>query len=354
MRVLLRAGFDTFSGYGNDGVDMALFLEEAGVDVLPICTSAMPGLPGEFTRLLTKPMRAGSHIVGFGPPYEVRPWEFAEMAPIAVGYTMWERTPFLPTDFGPRWADEDTRIRDRCAWRGLDALLVTNPMNVDAFRTVDAQIPIYVQPCGVDTDLWPAVRRDPTRRMTFLAVGMPAPRKNIFALLDVWRTLKRDMPEFDARLVVHSFGPGLHPGIADTYGPDVTISTRPIHREDMIGLYHGSDVLVSVSRGEGNNKPAMEMLASGGAVIATAWSGHMNWLHPAYSIGLPGTLEPSLTSNEALDFAVDRGALREALLSTWRDRVATSRMGEVGARVIRQMLDWSVVTSRLIRTLEGL
>ena len=54
MRMLLRAGFDTLTGYGNDAVDMAMALDRAGVDVVLNPLSMRSGLPRKFTDLLHK------------------------------------------------------------------------------------------------------------------------------------------------------------------------------------------------------------------------------------------------------------------------------------------------------------
>lgn len=359
MRVVLRAGFDRFSGYGNDAVDLAINMQRLGADVLPMPMSLLPGLPREFLKMLEQDPRGRKDVaMTFAPPYDIRPWEFVKMAEKAVGYSMWERTPILPDEFdGHGWSDDDAlgwgSAPGQDAWKGLAHMFVTCPMNKAAFRNVDATVPLSVVPCGIEEKDWPFQRRDAQEQMQFLMIGMLGGRKVPFVLLDAWRDLKRERPDFDARLRLHTLARGLHPKIVDVY-PDVEISQHPLDRPGLIRLYHESDVLVSVSRGEGNNKPAMEFMATGGTVIASDWSGHQNWLHPDITYGLPGALEPSIGQPNAEDFAVDVEALKKALLAAWENRADTVRRGERAAVWIRETLTWPVVVDRMLKTLERL
>lgn len=366
MRLVLRAPFDTFSGYGNDAVDMALALDKQGVDVLPWPITVLPGLPERFAQLLMKdPRGAKDAVLTFAPPFDVRPWEFANMAPVSIGWSMWERTPMQVADLaGPehRWDVRDPidkadrpytqRAVDKRAWEGLNRMLVTCPMNVAAFRALDEVTPMDVLPCGIDPDKWPVEPRPPERQMTFLMVGMLGGRKNPFAVLNAWRELKAEYPEFDARLHLHTLAPGLHPGIADgPYGPDITISNKPLSHQELTGLYLSADVLVSTSRGEGNNKPAMEFMATGGTVIAPKWGGHENWMHRDVTIEVPFELMQS--ADGWADATVDHDGLKQAMLAAWGDRAGTSLRGRNAAPFIRSSLSWESVVQRLVKTIEG-
>lgn len=364
MRLVLHAPFDTYSGYGNDAVDIAVFLDKAGVDVLPWPKTLLPGLPERFAKLLMKdPRGTKDAVVSFNPPQDLLPWAMRNLGPRVYGWTMWERTPFLPDDLTDAggWASVDpespggvtyvNRAHEGRAFEGLDRLLVTCGMNVDAFRNVDRDTPMDVLPCGIDPGKWRVERRDPQRRMTFLMVGMLGGRKNPFLMLEAWREVKEEHPEFDARLHLHTLAPGLHPKITDAYGPDLTLSERPLSHDELVRMYHDADVLVSTSRGEGNNKPAMEFMATGGTVIAPAWGGHENWMHRDATIPVPFEIVDK--KGGYAECEVDKDGLKRALLAAWEDRAATSRRGEVAAGFIRSSLAWPVVIDRLVKTIEG-
>lgn len=356
----MRAGFDTFSGYGNDGVDIARYLERAGVDVTPWPTGCMPGLPREFTRLLEK-HPTGKHdiVLAFAPPFDLNPSEYAHLADHAVAYTMWETSRFPREALrGRHW---NLRRRDVFSGGhqlgkrrdGIDRLLVTCAMNVDAFRNVDRKVPIQVLPCGIDSDAWPMQRRDPSRQLTFGMIGMLAGRKDPWLAIQAWQELKEEHPEFDARFEFKTSCAGLHPAI-EQWLPDVKIHDRIWSKQQVLDWYYGVDVLVSTSRGEGNNKPAMEFMATGGTVIASDWSGHQNWLYPEATYPLPGALMPVHPSMpDTLDFRGDKAALKDLMLRCWKERAEVVRKGEVAAGVIRAAFAWPVIANRLTRILSA-
>lgn len=356
MDIVIEAGFDRFSGYGNDAVDLAMALERQGGNVFPLPFSVLPGLPRDFTDLLTKDPRGHKDVdLVFAPPQQCRAWELQHLTERRVFYSMWERLPLHPEDFRyPKWLDRyDNEQVYRPLMEGWDAAFVTCPMNVDAFKPMlPPDTPIYVVPCGIEPRDWPEAERDWHGPFRFLAVGTSAPRKNVWTLLEVWRELKREKPEFDASLTLHSLGPGFHPGLADAYGPDLTLSERPLARKGMVEMYQDHHVLVTVSRGEGNNKPAMEMMATGGTVIATDWSGHQNWLYPDAAYPLRGTLVTAGGAPWAWEYEVDREHLKETLWRAWESRTETLSKARVAAQVIRTSLTWDHVAQTFLRHLQ--
>jgi glycosyltransferase involved in cell wall biosynthesis len=344
MRVLMRAGFDRYSGYGNDAIDLAVGMTKAGIDVTVWPMSILPGLPRAFTRLLEKePVRQHDVMLTFGPPHTIDK-DAGRGAPVAVGYSMWERSRItaldLPDDWTP-WSEY------------LTAMLVTCAMNVEAFQYVDPALRVEVLPCGIADDEWPVARRDPARRMQIGVCGALAGRKDPWALLAAWKELKAEHPEFDAVLHVKDTSGAVHPRIVEAY-PDVVLHQTPWSREALVAWYHEMDLLVSTSRGEGNNKPAMEFMATGGAVAATDWSGHQNWLHPGVGYPLRGQLQPVKPNHVAEDFRVDHDGLKETLLGCWGNRGDLARKGEHAATWIRQTHSWESIISRLERLLVSL
>jgi len=153
-------------------------------------------------------------------------------------------------------------------------------------------------------------------------------------------------PTFDARLVLKTGTTGLHPKIAEAY-PDVEIITSMWSPQRVLEFYGEVDCLVSTSRGEGNNKPAMEFMSTGGPVMATEWSGHRNWLHPDTGYPLPGRLVQN--SVGVSDFRVDVQATADTFLDVWRNPALARRKGALASRQIRQTLSWEQVLGRLLR-----
>lgn len=332
---------------------MAVAMDEAGIDVTVWPTSICPGLPVEFTNLLTKnPTGAHDVVMTFAPPFDIHPDEFAELAPKAVGYSMWEKSKLIPADMkGHGW---DMRRRSHW-WDGLDMMLVTCSMNVDAFKALDPHVRYDVLACGIDGDFWIPKRRDRSRKpMRFGMIGMLAGRKDPFLLLGAWKELKEERPEFDAVLELKTSCAGIHPRAVEVY-PDLVLYDRAWTGEKVRDWYHSLDVLISVSRGEGNNKPAMEFMATGGTVIASDWSGHHNWLHPAATYALRGELHPAGHDPDGpLDFRADKEHLKELLWHCWTNRDEVENKGRVAEEWIRATLDWSKVVGRLEKILVDL
>ena len=188
--------------------------------------------------------------------------------------------------------------------------------------------------------------------MRFGMCGMLAGRKDPFALLEAWRELKRERPEFDAILELKTACPGLHPGLVQVY-PDVVLYDRVWPQTMLRDWYTTIDVMVSTSRGEGNNKPAIEFMSTGGLVMASDWSGHQNWLHPDATIPIPGQLV-TWTDGVRADFRVDIPTLKEQLYWCWQHPDQVRRKGRVAAGLIRSSLSWPQVCERLTRRLAAL
>jgi glycosyltransferase involved in cell wall biosynthesis len=116
----------------------------------------------------------------------------------------------------------------------------------------------------------------------------------------------------------------IHPLAVKAYD-GMTLTNKPVSVEDVKAWYGDVDVLVTTSRGEGNNKPAMEFLATGGPVIATDWSGHQNWLHDDCCWRLPGELVEIAPGDVARDFRVDVEVLAKTLLEVATDPTAVAK-----------------------------
>lgn len=355
MRMLLTAPFNTYTGYGNDGVDMALAFGKLGVDVVPMPTAVSPGLPREFTDLLTKDPHGHYDVsVMFAPPFDIKPEIFAPVARTAIGWSMWERTPLLREDMdGHGWDDVHGReafwskpegAKGSKDW--LDLMVVTSGDAVTAFQHLDDGLPYAVVPNGIDPERFPILDRSENEGFTFASVGMLSGRKDPFATIEAWKLAKKMRPDFAARLILKTSCPGLHPKLADVV-PDLTIINEIWPPERLLAFYSQVDCLVSTSRGEGNNKPAMEFMSTGGPVMATPWNGHMNWLHPDTGYVLPGLLQEDPATGTT-DFRVDIDMTAKTFLRVWDNQLEARRKGELAARRIRQDLSWSKVCEKFL------
>lgn len=357
MRVMVKAAFDPYSGYGRDALDICRFLTFQGVEVVPMPTFLLPPIPRDFSYLLEQDPRGGyDSILAFGPPQAIQPWELPPLAPLYVGWTMWEKLPMVPEDFrghGWSWGKKDNFwSHPKKGTEGIDLMLVTCPMNVEALRNVDHEVELDVLPCGIDGEQWPFLRRNIDRPMTFGMIGQLGGRKDPYTMLEAWKELYDEVPGFDAHLHLHSLlSGGIHPQVTE-WLPNVEFSWKVRSLPELVDWYHGVDVLVSTSRGEGNNKPCMEHMATGGTCIASDWAGHQNWLLPGANFALPGELHWHNEEQGVKDFRVDKEALKELIVTCWKDRPRVASMGERASHWIRESHSWEKIAADLEHRLE--
>jgi len=75
--------------------------------------------------------------------------------------------------------------------------------------------------------------------------------------------------------------------------PNIYLIHGEMSDEDMNNLYNNPKVkaMISLTKGEGFGRPLLEFSSTGKPIIASSWSGHMDFLHPAHTTLIEGTLE---------------------------------------------------------------
>jgi glycosyltransferase involved in cell wall biosynthesis len=105
--------------------------------------------------------------------------------------------------------------------------------------------------------------------------------------------------------------------------PSIYLVYGDMDDEDINHLYNHPKVkaFVSLTKGEGYGRPFAEFALSKKPIVATNWSGHIDFLSPEFSILLPGEVKPchpsayakGLIIEGASWFAPDHGAATKAL-----------------------------------------
>jgi glycosyltransferase involved in cell wall biosynthesis len=358
VKVLVRGPLSTASGYGRDVVGLVLTMLEAGVDVYLRPTVVEAPLPGAVLALLGKePLleKYDAAVLYMDPVKLVG--EIAEYRPVTrrlIGYTMWERTPVTWSALGLKEIGTVGGPRT-FPFTGLDVLVVTCPMNVEAFRAVDPLVRIEVIPPGVRVDDIPQVDRrrhgDRADLTVFGAVGVMSPRKAPFDLLEAWKEFRERCPDIQARLEIKESGHSLHPGVAEIY-PDLVLHSGVWPEKKLWSWMAELDVLVSASRGEGMNKPAVEFMVSGGPVIATGWGGHENWMRGDVGYPVKHRLEPSPFEDGTLDAPVDLMDMADQFFEAC-DRFERQDKGYAARMYASTALSWELATEKLLRLCGG-
>lgn len=118
---------------------------------------------------------------------------------------------------------------------------------------------------------------------------------------------------------------GIRRSVDATTLPNVYLLHGDLTAEEMNALYNHPKVkaMVSFTKGEGYGRPLAEFARTGKPILATNWSGHLDFLNPKYHILLPGNLTPVHKSaqvkgmiNEGtrwftVDYAMAGGILKE-------------------------------------------
>ncbi len=350
MRVSLKVPLSPYSGYGNDGIGVARALTDAGTDVhLAPGTLIDSPIPAQVANLLTKEKLEEYDLV----LHHIDPDNFyaepglAGATKLLVGWTMWEYSNFLNA------GGVDTlrkRLEDFHVMVGYDQ--VTSDALAEYF---DGKI-ITLQGGYMPED-YPYIERnwfDPDH-FRFCMIGQLHDRKDPFVTIQAFTELKDEYPEEFAGAELHlkTNVPGLHSAMNEIYkDKKVRVYTELWDKDTLDLFYSRMHCLVAPSRGEGKNMPALEMQSTGGAVIATNWGGHTQWLNPSYNYALDYTLHPVDTDNlNTFNARASVEHLKELMLHVYRNRAEAKRKGELASQVIPKTHGWDNVIADLLRQL---
>jgi glycosyltransferase involved in cell wall biosynthesis len=343
MRVLLKAPVNPHSGYGNDGIGIALALRQAGCDVYLDPTSVQAPLPPDVAQLLTKRLE---------PPFDLL---LHHVDPAQLGLSEGERRSASTTLAWTMW---EMSTLDNCSGRskirknlkGYDLVV-----GYDAVSTGALDPYVSTNAATVQGGFWPKLWPQDSRRnfqhptLKFCMAGALGPRKDPFVAIDAFRELREEHPDVDIALSLKTVSPGLHSKMQDWIpGLQIYYETWP---EDMMRDFYASHhVLIATSRGEGKNMPALEFMSTGGPVIATNWGGHTQWLSPALGYPLSYSLGPvNPNVPNCLWAKADKDHLKQLMLHAYRHRDELARKGETAARLIPEMCSWPKAIDRLMQ-----
>jgi len=113
-------------------------------------------------------------------------------------------------------------------------------------------------------------------------------------------------------------------------------------------LHHACDCFVLPHRAEGFGMPHMEAMAHGNPVIATGFSGNLDFMDAGNSILLPYQLRPvvgmggsNVYDGDMMWADPDLGALRKAMRKVYADRQYAVSLGQQARKQMRSNFGWS-------------
>lgn len=349
MRVLVAVPLSVYSGYGNDGIGLIMALLRKGIDVRVRPTHVDPPLPKEIAHLLTQELEPPFDLyLNHVDPLQLKQTDHnAEHATMSVGWTMWEMTSLANAE-----PEDVANIPENT--EPFDLVLGYDPVSVQALSTVLPVEKLGMLQGGFTPDIWkPPVERDWTGdRFGFCMVGMLHDRKDPFTAITAFQELKREKGEaFEgAELHLKTSIPGLHPKLEE-WCPKLRIHYASWPQEVLKKFYESQHVLLAPSHGEGKNVPALEMMTTGGAVIATNFGGHAQWLNSDYAYPLDFQLGEVNNIPNCLWANASKDHLKELMWHVYTHRDEVREKAHRAQTAIPEMCSWDAVVDRLMVTL---
>jgi glycosyltransferase involved in cell wall biosynthesis len=344
VKVLLNAPLNKFSGYGNDGIDLARSLIAKGIDLYLQPSYTAPPLPKDIAMLLTKQLDGPFDLTiqHVDPGQLGIDRELRAASKLTVGMTMWEYTSL---------DNLKGRSKLRFAMKTFDALLSYDKVTHEAFQpyltksTASAVLQGGYQPAD-----WQYVERDWfSDRFGFCMVGQLHERKDPFLAVQAFHELKNEYPkDFDgAELHLKTNIPTLHPAM-EQMCPKLRIHSAVWPTEVLKKFYATQHCLLAPSRGEGKNLPALEFQTMGGAVIATNWGGMENWLSPLYAYPLDYSLVPlNAGLPKCRQARANKDHLKELMMHVYKNRDEVKQKGYLASQTLPNMCSWDSVVDKM-------
>lgn len=258
----------------------------------------------------------------------------------------------------PFWELSGLQKRWRSLLSSYDAVLAPTTFIENAISSSSVQTPVTLFPLAADEPVVEPVARDefgiPSGRAAFVASWDPgggSQRKNGLGILAAFRRALE--LGADATLVIKLAGkrepPELADAIAQLSDDRIVVIRDYLPYERLLGLYAACDVYVSLHRAEGLGLGMQEAMLLAIPVIATGWSGNMDFMDPASAAIVGYSMipvvddqpeyaprkfaEPQYWADPDLDDAAEK------IFELSRDPELRSRIGEAGRARMRAYRD---------------
>ncbi|MGH9448676.1 MAG: glycosyltransferase, partial [Terriglobia bacterium] len=149
-------------------------------------------------------------------------------------------------------------------------------------------------------------------------------------------------------------------GLPMEIAPPIILINGFVPQRDMARLYATADAFVLPSRGEAYGRPYLEAMACRLPVVATKWSGQLDFLNNQNSYLIESQLTPVPPDVEIEEYKGHLWAepsadhLRELMRDVYSHPEKARKKAEQGRKDVVQNYDWSVVTPRWVNEFERL
>lgn len=248
------------------------------------------------------------------------------------------------------------------AFRYVDEVWALSHFTADAVRrAAPRRVKVRVMPIAVPlNDTAPARARfgfgDETIVLCAFDFRSTIARKNPLAALDAFRRA-RALAGSPATLVFKTVGGDDAPEALDQLkaaigdDADVVLMTQALSADERDQLLASCDILLSLHRSEGFGLFPAEAMAAGKAVVATAWSGNLDFMDDACAVLVPYGLKPVEDQqgiySGGLWAEADTEAAGRALAELIDDPERRARLGAEARTMIQRRLAPSVVAAQM-------
>ena len=144
--------------------------------------------------------------------------------------------------------------------------------------------------------------------------------------------------------------------------PNIYLIHGDMSDKDINGLYNHPKIkaMISLTHGEGYGRPLAEFAACGKPIIATNWSGHIDFLHPNYSVLISGELrnvhksaarEGMILENSQWFYA-NYAKVKEALLDVYKNYGKHKKKAVKQADIINKHYTLDAMADKLFEMFE--
>jgi glycosyltransferase involved in cell wall biosynthesis len=355
MKVNILGGFGTSYGYGAATENLAIALQEVGVDVYPMklpsqrSIATRADITPKGKKLLEKPTLMTDTAIFIGHPPA-----FREMSTFKhrIGYSMFESDK-LPTKDpnNPKIKDWAEEVNKHCT-----RLWTPSESSKQLFLKHGVKVPIDIVRNGVDPELFPFMERPKDRDIfTFLSYGVLTIRKNPGKLICAFNALFKNNPKAHLILKTQSGTLG-HLQMED----NITIIDKVYPHEQLIELIKSADVFVFPSRGEGFGLPPIEAMSTGLPTIVSANSGMLEYANGDYNFPIPclKKIKTTHVPKEMGDIGYwdepDYGMLKATMKFLYDNRDYGREIGLKGSKWIQENFSWQNAAMHAKSILENL
>lgn len=396
LKVIVKSPYTQYTGYGNDGFGLLRALHRWGCDVYPQPVHVDVPIPRDLLPLFAKTLYGPFDLtINHWDPEHLEITRHArENTRLAVAWTMWEFAP-APAELEDgtpvlrpcrRHERENGRdrlgvpgcpdcktpprsglyphckrktgkegLRERLRW--FDLVLGYDPVSLSALEPfIPAKVNSGILQGGYDSSVWKPLDRDwHSPRFQFLMHGALNARKQPWVAIQAWHKLKAEKGDAfaPARLLLHTSFPGtLFPELNAPFAhAGIKVVVSSVDMQGLKDMYAASHCLLAPSRGEGKNLVALEFGSTAGAVAATNFGGHTQWMSPEWAYPLDYTLGATFGTCPwgAHDAKVSVDHLADVIWHIYSNRGEARDKGLKAAEMFPKMCDWDVVVENLFR-----